>query len=530
MFYKLGLILRSFYYLKFGQVYYKLFYRFRNKFRGWVRFQNYYFHYRKGAPLNLTPSIINYKSYKSNTFTFLNRSVHFNDRIEWDYNYNGDLWTYHLNYFNYLHQEGISKEQGMALMYLFCDQVESLTVANHPYPTSIRNYNWIKFISNNNISKKTLDRYLYSQYQILLDNLEYHIMGHHLLENGFSLLFGAYYFKAYELLKEATFIISKELGEQILPDGAHFELSPMHHQIMLYRVLDCYNLMENNTVFEDEQLKATLLSKAELMLGWINKMTYSNGSIPHLNDSTKDIAPTTKEINDYASRLGIIPAEITLKQSGYRRINKGKMEGIIDVGYIGPDYNLFHSHCDTFSFELQYNQNPFIVDSGVSTYETGQQRHKERSTISHNTVRFNRFEQSEIWKKSIVGRRAKTKVLIDEPNKIIASHDGYSRFNIIHQRSFLVEENSLTIQDELISKEANLGLNNSYLHFHPDYLEISIQDHLITIGDWTITLSGEKDVRILDYKYAIAFNKCVPAKMIEISFERAVSMKITHLV
>ena len=46
--------------------------------------------------------------------------------------------------------------------------------------------------------------------------------------------------------KKAVEILREELEEQILNDGGHFELSPMYHQIMLFRVLDCINLIENN--------------------------------------------------------------------------------------------------------------------------------------------------------------------------------------------------------------------------------------------------------------------------------------------
>ena len=61
-------------------------------------------------------------------------------------------------------------------------------------------------------------------------------MGNHLLENGFSLLFGSYYFRDEKLYSKAKEIIKTELREQILDDGAHFELSPMYHSIILHRI------------------------------------------------------------------------------------------------------------------------------------------------------------------------------------------------------------------------------------------------------------------------------------------------------
>ncbi len=97
-----------------------------------------------------------------------------------------------------------------------------------------------------------------------------------LLENAFSLLFGAYYFQDEELYLKAKKILKDELKEQILKDGAHFELSPMYHQIMLLRVLDCINLVQNNN-WKNHELLELFISKAEIMLGWLNTITYENG-------------------------------------------------------------------------------------------------------------------------------------------------------------------------------------------------------------------------------------------------------------
>ena len=102
------------------------------------------------------------------------------------------------------------------------NQLKELKNANEPYPTSLRGMNWVKFLSIHNLEVRSLDRFLYSQYRILLDNLEYHILGNHLLENGFSLLLGGYYFKGSELYLKGVEIMSIELREQILSDGAHF--------------------------------------------------------------------------------------------------------------------------------------------------------------------------------------------------------------------------------------------------------------------------------------------------------------------
>ena len=189
---KIFLFLRTIRHLKFRQIVYRIFYVFRAKYRRFVRFKLNYNFYRKGKPLRFDTLVPTNTSYASNTFTFLNQSITFSDGIDWDYMDNGKLWAYNLNYFDFLNQENMQKEIGEALIFLFVDQIRELKNANEPYPTSLRGINWIKFFSVHSIEKKSFDRYLYSQYRILLDQIEYHLLGNHLLENGFSLFFGGY--------------------------------------------------------------------------------------------------------------------------------------------------------------------------------------------------------------------------------------------------------------------------------------------------------------------------------------------------
>src|SRR5690606_30037047 len=118
-----------------------------------------------------------------------------------------------------------------------------------------------------------INQILYNHYQILYHNLEYHLLGNHLLENGFSLFFAAYYFKDDKLYKKSFKILKIELKEQILSDGAHFELSPMYHQILLHRLLDCVNLVLLNP-YKDNDLIAFLKEKAIMMLSWLQAVTY----------------------------------------------------------------------------------------------------------------------------------------------------------------------------------------------------------------------------------------------------------------
>ena len=375
------LFLRTISYLKFRQIGFRLFYAFRSKYRRFVRFKLNYNFYRKGKPLCFEALVPNKTSYTSNTFTFLNKSITFSDGIDWDYMDNGKLWAYNLNYFDFLNQSNLEKEIGEALIFLFIDQIRDLKNANEPYPTSLRGINWVKFFSIHEIEKKSFDRYLYSQYRILLDQIEYHLLGNHLLENGFSLIFGGYYFKGLELYQKGKELISVELREQILNDGAHFELSPMYHKIILLRLLDTYNLSKNNKeIYQDPVFEKLLLDSAQKMLGWLESVTFSNGTTPRVNDSTEGISSESEELFDYAKRLGITWGLSELSDSGYRLFKGSGVELFVDYGKIGPNYIPGHAHSDTFSFILNYKGSPVIVDPGISTYNIGYRRQRERST------------------------------------------------------------------------------------------------------------------------------------------------------
>src|SRR5690606_21988665 len=107
-----------------------------------------------------------------------------------------------------------------------------------------------------------------------------------------------------EFYKKALKILRSELNEQILDDGAHFELSPMYHQILLNRLLDCINLVQHNPGKENDFI-SFLKEKAIIMLSWLEAITYKNGNIPMFNDCAYDIAPKSAQLFNYAKKLSL---------------------------------------------------------------------------------------------------------------------------------------------------------------------------------------------------------------------------------
>lgn len=461
-----------------------------------------------------------------NHFRFLNVDKQFTT-IDWNFSEHGKLWTYNLNYFEFLNQKQITTEQGRELIEDFILKKEDLKDGLEPYPLSLRGINWIKFLSGKKINDQDINTVLYQDYLQLSANLEYHLLANHLLENGFSLLFGAYYFQDEKIYAKAKEIMTVQLKEQILQDGAHYELSPMYHQIILHRVLDCLNLIQNNN-WKNRELQSLLKGTAEKMLAWLQNITFKNGQIPYLNDAAPGIAPNSAALVAYAHSLGLIIPKLELKDSGYRKFEFIDLEVVMDVGQIAPSYQPGHSHADNLQFVFNYKNKPILVDTGISTYEKNARRQVERSTSSHNTVTINDQNSSKVWDGFRVAERANTTILKETATVVEASHDGFRKLGLTHKRTFILAEKGLEIQDVIERREKDYQAFG-YLHFHPNVaLELS-EGHLRIDNNLKLEILGAETIELEEYQFAEAFNTLIKAKCLVYRFKTACTLSFTIL-
>lgn len=469
------------------------------------------------------------KTFKNYSFSFINLYHKFETLpIKWNLREHGMLWVYNLNYMDFINQSNIETETALDLIHDFIEQLPANKIGVDPYPISLRGINWIKFISKHNISSNQIDSSLYAQYHILYKNIEYHLMGNHLLENGFSLLFGGFYFNDRKLYNKGAKILSKQLPEQILVDGSHFELSPMYHQIILERLLDTINLFKNNHRFDDQNALLQLMkSKATAMLCWLESVTFSDGNIPLLNDSSPCIAPSTKQLVEYAKKLGIehTLTGFSLKDSGYRKFSNENYECIIDIGKIGPHYQPGHAHADTFSFVLNTGNKPLIVDPGISTYNPSEDRFKERSTMFHNTVTIDNHSSSDVWSSFRVGKKANIKILEENKTTIRASHDGYKKNKgITHTREWHFSHDSIKINDKLCGKQSKKGVARLYFS---SLQTLDLQEDMIKSDKTSLQFINATSISLKDIEIPNGFNNFVKTKYAEVVFEKDLSTIIT---
>jgi hypothetical protein len=428
------------------------------------------------------------------------------------------LWAYNLNYFEFILQPDFSKETGLRLINDYISQYKEIKIGYDSYPISLRNVFWIRFLSKHSIRNGKIDSFIYSQYKILQYNLEYHLLGNHLLENALSLLFGAYYFRDKQIYKKAYNLLKKELNEQILNDGGHFELSPMYHQILLYRLLDCINITFNNNRMEDD-LFHFLSCKAALMLSWLQNITLPSGNIPPLNDSTNGIAPLSRDLFEYAKRLNIEFQLLPLSDSNYRIFRGDNFKCIMDIGGIMPEYQPGHAHADTFNFILEITEKSVFVDTGCSTYELDAVRNHERGTTAHNTVAFSGKNSSQVWTSHRVGKRANVRIIKDSHNKIVAQHDGYKELGIIHQRSFYqTNDNTIKIVDTILGNSNLQG--TAYFHVDREISDIRIDNNTVSLPMCKLVFDDFKKIELKQFEQAIRFNQRFESKCICVEFRK----------
>ena len=187
-----------------------------------------------------------------------------------------------------------------------------------------------------------------------------------------------------------------------------------------------------------------------------------------------------------------------MPDSGFSRVNLCKNRSVLFINHsdIKPSFQPGHSHADTLSFELSLFGERVFVNTGTSEYGVSEERNRQRSTLSHNTLNINNKDSSEVWGGFRVARRAKVvKYNYEDSNavkRVNAAHDGYTKIkaNLIHHRSWQCNTNLLIISD-IVKGSKDLKVCSRY-HIHPNIriIKFSKYDVLLKIkGGQLISLS-----------------------------------------
>lgn len=387
------------------------------------------------------------------------------DAIKWDDAALPLLWRYHLHYFDDLNARDAEARKDWHRVLIdrwIRENPPGIGTGWAPYPVSLRIVNWIKWFLRGEAPRGHWLHSLAVQSRWLARRVEWHLLGNHLFANAKALAFAGLYFdgeEANQWLQQGLRIFERELSEQILPDGGHFERSPMYHALALEDMLDLLNLMRARPTdaLLARRLQTKLRTCAQRMLYWLRCMCHPDGGIAFFNDAAHGMAPANRHIEEYAARLGIdadpppIAGVTWLHDSGYVRVARGDIVALLDVAPVGPDYQPGHAHADTLSFELSCGTRRVVVNGGTSCYGTCPQRLRERGTAWHSTVEVAGQDSSEVWHSFRVGRRARVHEVRIAGWTVEAAHDGYRFLNgaPMHRRRWHFEDAALVVEDSV---------------------------------------------------------------------------------
>lgn len=422
-------------------------------------------------------------------FRFLNHERHL-PSIDWSADYESPLWTYHLHYFDYAldlarawRRTGEQRfgDRYVELWTSWLDAAAGGNARIKPYPTSVRCLNALSslWLVEDRLPSGTADRLLRAtdaQLDWLGGNLEYGLRANHLQKNLTALAWGSIALAGSTADRERYLgELWREFGEQVLPDGGHFERSPMYQTTALDDFLRTLLLCQVAEVAVPTYVPGRIaamtralqcLSRPDDTLHLFNDA--ANGSRPGRNE----VVTLARHVLDGSFREpeGIF----TLADTGYF----GRIEPstghrlIIDAGPLGPSYQPGHAHCDMLSFELDVEGRPVIVDAGLHGYEGDPYREYVRSTRAHNTVAINGRDQHEMWGSFRVARRGE---IIDVAAE--ANADGGFEFSgvcrhyhdrrAVHRRSMASSDHGLTVIDRVDGDQSDSL--SSWLHLHPDF-------------------------------------------------------------
>lgn len=413
---------------------------------------------------------------------------------EWTRRRVSHLWSYHLHYFAWAVDLAWAWRLTGDERYTrrFRELAEGWMAACppgvgdgwEPYALSVRIESWARalLLCGDALDagfRAALLESLHAQAAWLERRLELHVLANHLQKNLTALVTAGLLFRgpaAARWRAKGAARLWRELREQVLDDGGHYERSPMYHLLAASDFLETVGLLEAAR----EAVPPGARARVAKMVEAIGALCRPDGSLHLFNDAAEGETPPAAHLAALGERLvDARPMEargaFALPDTGYFgwADPAGGERILVDCGPPGPVYQPGHAHCDLLSFELDLGGAPLVVDAGVSGYEGDPLREYVRSTRAHNTVSIGGREQSEVWGTFRVARRAEVAgspsagTTEDGGWRFEGAYRPYHDRRALHRRTVERTAEGWRIEDRVEGARGEPLL--AWLHLHPEW-------------------------------------------------------------
>jgi Heparinase II/III-like protein/Heparinase II/III N-terminus len=251
----------------------------------------------------------------------------------------------------------------------------------HPYPLSTRVGNWIAALTlAPELASPRLSKSLWLQLRRLEANVEDDILGNHVIRNARALVLGGAAFDVPALTRRGIDLLRRELPEQVLRDGGHYERSPVYHLVVLRDLLEVQAASPHSWLGE----------AIDRMRVFAAALTRPDGEPALFNDGGLEQAPKL-ELPDPPDGL------VVFEDAGFAVVREGSLWFAFRCGPAAPQFLPAHAHADALSFQLWWNGREVFADAGTYTYEPGPERDWFRGTAAHATIRVDGHDQFRLW-------------------------------------------------------------------------------------------------------------------------------------
>lgn len=419
-------------------------------------------------------------------FSFLGEERALSDPIDWHLSHWPEaerLWKFHLHYQEFLldlaweaarsgEPRWSNRAWELVLQWIEASQPgdpRSLDAAWHPFCISRRLPAWIVLWQVARPPKEVQERVLQSvacQAAFLARRLERDLGGNHLMENLRALFLAGAFLEgplADGWQSTAARLLQRELREQILPHGEHFERSPMYHAAMLEAVLD----IQDAAGKDFPELTRSCRDASQRMAAFLAAIVHPDGEIPLLGDSALGEAPTPESLLARAAGSGesdrlarrktrvLPPCDVwdPSSKEEVRAYNASQRTGdywvfrdggdflLFDAGPVGADHLPAHAHADLLTLEASLGGHRLFVDSGVFDYGDGAMRRYCRSSAAHNVLVVDDTDQCDMWSRFRMGYRGWPEDLEQGATAGFAwaraTHNAYRRLGVVRVGRYL---------------------------------------------------------------------------------------------